>query len=542
MNKYYLLYCYIIISLLSCGKYTSHYESFRKHYYSGEELAEHKINSDSTFLKAHDFDGNLYVFLGDWNIDTTNHTVAGNGHFYNAQRHLISSGKLNVHADSIILFETNQKLNKKTGGFIAAKTLLVSFNVLIAGICLSNPKACWGSCPTFYTNDNDNVFAANAEGFSNAISPGMEYEDIDDLGFTSGGCRNFSLFMKNEALETHVIDYVKLALIPARKDYKTFHGTDNQFYSSRSVISPNKAIIGNKDIVQNVKNMDGNEWTSLADTRNLTTKEELVLEFNTDEGNEASQSGLVLTFRQTLMTTYMLYHAISYMGDEYSDILSRLERELKLKNEVSNTLYKALGGVDVYLFDESQNKWIFQGEFYETGPIATNTQILPFVSKISRTNNTIKIKLVYNKGLWRFDYAGLATVDNPVSPQWVSPFMISINDTLANRELENLLSDEKKIITYPGDICQLHFNIPCENSEYHLFLASKGYYLEWMRSHWLKDKNLYKLNRMIRNPEKWLRKQTKNYTYYESQMEEDFKNSRILQSDKNVMKHLFSNN
>jgi hypothetical protein len=542
MNKNLFIYCCILISVVSCGKYTNHYDSFRKMYYSEEELADHKKKSDSTFLKAHDFNGNVYVFLGDWRIDTSIHIVSGSGHLYNAERNLINSGKLTVHSDSIILFETNQKLNKKTGGFIAAKTLLVTYNALIAGLCLSNPKACWGSCPTFYTKDNDNVFLANAEGFSNAISPGMEYEDIDDLGFKAEGCRDFSLTMKNEALETHVIDYVKLALIPASKGTQVFHGTDNQFYISTQSVSPERAVVDNKDITHHLLTKDGNEWTSLADKKNLATKEELHLEFNTDGFKKNAASGLVLTFRQTLMTTYMLYHAISYMGDEYSDIMSKLESDRDLKRKVYNTMYKSLGGVEVYFYDVFQKEWIYQGEYYETGPIANNTQILPFISKIREGQNVTKIKLVFNKGLWRFDNVRLAVMEKSVEPEWVSPYILFMNDTSEVQKLQNLLSDGERLITFPGEVYQIQYNIPCNAENYHLFLASKGYYLEWMRSNWLKDKNLFKLNQMFKNPEKWLRKETENYTFYESQMEEDFKNSRIQQTDKNVQKYLFSDN
>ncbi|MBK6565907.1 MAG: hypothetical protein IPN49_02680 [Saprospiraceae bacterium] len=541
MNKCQAVYFIVLMTLLSCGSYTNHYDTFRKMHYSEEELAQQKTKNDSSFLKAHDFDGNVYVFLGDWKIDTSLHTVSGNAQKYNAERNLIKSGHLTVLSDSVILFETNQKLNKNDGGIIAAKTLLVMYNVLITGLCLSTPKACWGSCPTFYTSDNDNVFVANAEGFSNAISPSLEYEDIDDLGFIANGCKNFSLTMKNEALETHVIDHVNLALIPVSGDGYVFHGTDNRFYTSSLCTAPQKASIGGKDIIHHINKKDGNEWTSLADKKDLVTKEELILEFDANAQKTNSATGLVLTFRQTLMTTYLLYHAISYMGDEYSDIMSKLERDKKLKKEVYNAMYKTLGGVEVYFFDERKKNWEYQGEFYETGPIASNTQILPFTSDIGNTPNKIKIKLLFNKGLWRFDDVRLARIDTSVEPEWITPNILMLNDTLGAEELLNLSSDDKRLITFPGEVYDLKYKIPCAEDKYHVFLSSKGYYLEWMRSNWLKDKNLYKLHQMFKNPKKWLKKETEKYTFYESQMEEDFKNSRIQQSDKKLQNLLYSN-
>ncbi|MBK8620423.1 MAG: hypothetical protein IPN79_01345 [Saprospiraceae bacterium] len=60
-----------------------------------------------------------------------------------------------------------------------------------------------------------------------------------------------------------------------------------------------------------------------------------------------------------------------------------------------------------------------------------------------------------------------------------------------------------------------------------------------MRQHWLQDKNLWKLKKMFDNPEKWLNRETKTYKQYESDMEQDFYQSRI---DQTVKKMLYSAN
>jgi hypothetical protein len=48
-----------------------------------------------------------------------------------------------------------------------------------------------------------------------------------------------------------------------------------------------------------------------------------------------------------------------------------------------------------------------------------------------------------------------------------------------------------------------------------------------MRSHWLKDKNLMKLRKMIEYPADYLREEAKAYKLYESDMEAQFWGSRI---------------
>ena len=68
---------------------------------------------------------------------------------------------------------------------------------------------------------------------------------------------------------------------------------------------------------------------------------------------------------------------------------------------------------------------------------------------------------------------------------------------------------------------------PDAQKNYVLFLYSEGYYLEWMREHWIKDKDLLKLKQIVEDPSKYLRAETKNYKIYEKNLEADFWNSKI---------------
>jgi len=69
------------------------------------------------------------------------------------------------------------------------------------------------------------IHGANAEGFSNAISPSLEYSDIDALQHSTTKER-FQLTMKNEAFETHMINELALHAIPKHRKEKVFHDTD----------------------------------------------------------------------------------------------------------------------------------------------------------------------------------------------------------------------------------------------------------------------------------------------------------------------------
>ncbi|MBK7971736.1 MAG: hypothetical protein IPK08_23895 [Bacteroidetes bacterium] len=79
----------------------------------------------------------------------------------------------------------------------------------------------------------------------------------------------------------------------------------------------------------------------------------------------------------------------------------------------------------------------------------------------------------------------------------------------------------------PGSNYKFDFILPDANATYEFFLYSKGHDLEWMREHWLKDKDLLKLKQMVDNPKKYLREEAKFYKKYESTMEEEFWNSKV---------------
>jgi hypothetical protein len=492
----------------------------------------------SLFLKAHDYYGNVFIFNKSWVVDTTEKIVKGKGKLYSPERDILSEGQLFVHIDSVALFETNSPI-KKVNYLLLPKTLLVMYNVAMAGFCLSVPKACFGSCPTFYTSETQNVFDTRAECFSNAISPSMEYEDIDDLFEKQSGCRNFSLTMKNEALETHMVNYVRLHALPVHKNEDVLHATDYNYYTTQQDILPKNAETQSENITDQLQERDEAEWTSLADDKKLVTKEEIILSFPY-ETLANKKSGLKLTYRQTLLTTYLLYHAISYMGNEYSDILSSLERKKLNGTNVYSKFSEVLGGIEVYIAQKKGNDivWEYKGEFHETGPIAKNTQLCNF-GILSQNEENLVVKLVFTKGLWRFDEATLTEIRDEVKPVILEPAKVYKNGLEDYDGLNALHTEQNHLISLPGDEFILQYKLPCENENYKLFLAGKGYYLEYMRQHWLRDKNLWKLKKMFYNPAKWLNKETEVYKQYESQMELDFYQSRI---DQSVKKLLYSAN
>ena len=401
--------------------------------------------------------------------------------------------------------------------------LLTGLDVILGIICITNPKACFGSCPTFYLNPDLNFHFSDAEVFSEAIRPSLEYSDIDALNNEPTFGNLFSLTMKNEALETHCVREVILLACPRPEGCRIYHSVKDEFFLCENYYPVTSAASDKGDISELLQNRDRNEWYSLADEKNMSSKEEILLTFQ-DVG-ETDDPGLILDFRQSLMTTYLIYSAFGYMGDEVGDIFARMERNSDTKEKVKDGIEKELGKIDIFLWDEKKESWTFQDGFYEIGPIAINRQIIP-LENVNK-NADLKLKLVLNKGYWRIDHAALTNIKEKVNPLHIPPSGILNSGLPDQKAYEEIIDPKKLLISMPGDEFTFNFILPDPKTDYELFLYAKGYYLEWMRDNWLKNKDLVKLWQMIELPRIYLKEEAMNYKEYEKTMEKEFWDSKI---------------
>jgi hypothetical protein len=151
--------------------------------------------------------------------------------------------------------------------------------------------------------------------------------------------------------------------------------------------------------------------------------------------------------------------------------------------------------------------------------------MVPF--NMLKKSGTVRVKLVLNQGLWRIDYAALTEVLGPIEPVVVLPEVVLNKGTEDRKALRQLIDVNELLISMPGSEYTLDFIMPTFDTDYELFLSSKGYYIEWMREHWIQDKDLLKLKKMLTKPEQYLEQEAKAYKEYEALMEPTFWNSRI---------------
>ena len=258
-------------------------------------------------LKVHLHSGDLVV-LRQW--AETDTALVGVGTRYGPVREVTGrgSGSIVLPFDSIALLEMQVRRGSRPTGVVG----MAIWSVLWGSItiyCVADPKACFGSCPTFYVA-TDSGEALAAEGFSASIARALEARDLDALVPARTASGAFTVTMRNEALETHAVR--RLRLVAARRPLvgRVFAGPDNRLYPATALSEPLTCRAAEGDCVAALRTRDGVERTSPADSTDLAARETLELSFPPARGS----MGLVLGARQSLLTTYLFYQTMGFLG------------------------------------------------------------------------------------------------------------------------------------------------------------------------------------------------------------------------------------
>lgn len=505
-----------ILNLNQCAP--GHQQRLKRELINTSQISQ--VEKKSPFLKVHMLNGELYILSG-WRVQEGNESVSGSGQLLDFNRKLIDQGLFTIPLNEVALFETNVLESSKA---MLAMTMLTVPSLLLTVYCVANPKACFGSCPTFYAWDGEKMMV-QAEGFSSSVCPALEATDIDALYRAKPRNQDFEVRVTNEALETHVIRSANILAVPRMQKSHVFNSVDGTFWQAGAVHKPKKCTAREGDCLNAVQHYDGMERFSEANAHDLAQTETMDIEF---EGISKGKYGFFVGYRQTLLTTFLFYQGLAYMGDSAGHLLAELGRGDSQTYEYANSIGEVLGGIKVFV-EESEDSWIFAGEIRETGPIATDVRmvILPEIN-----NPPNKIRLQMAQGLWRIDYLGLVELIEQVEPIRINPtavFREGINDEKAKN---SLLNSNEVLVTMPGDELTLIYSLPDQSESYELFLESRGYYIEWMRPSWFKEKNLLKVLMMFKEPEKYLKIMAPEFKKIEAQMEDVFWRSKYVRKKK----------
>ncbi len=472
------------------------------------------LDHRSACLKAHLRDGSLYV-LQRWTVDVEAGRVRGEGTRLGPDRAVTDSGAFSFPVDSVALFETNVL---KRSPATTALTVMAGVTAAVAGVCLASPKTCFGSCPTFYLSDGPDS-TLQAEGFSASIAPALEATDVDALVHAHPSGRSLVLRLTNEALETHVVRYAHLLAAPRPPGGRVYLTPEGDFLPATTTLEPARCSGPEGDCRPALRALDGTERLSLADSTDLAAREVLDLECAPPPQGAL---GVVVTSRQTLLSTYLLYQELAWLGSRASEALAGLERGGALARERAAGVGAALGRIEV-LVPDGAGGWSVAGATGETGPLAADTKVVP----IPRPGaGPVRIRLRLTQGLWRLDRVGLAVLGAAVTPVRLLPVAVR-RDGAPDPTARALLADTvRALVTLPGDAYEIEYRLPAHPATEELFLESRGYYLEWMRQEWLAEENPQLALRILLDPAGALRELAPSYKRLEPGMEAIFRNSR----------------
>jgi hypothetical protein len=464
--------------------------------------------------------GELYV-LDSWRVLDDGRRLDGTGTLYSVEREPLSEGAVSIDVDEVALFETNQPDEVTPAGTVVLG-IMTTVTGALAVYCASNPKSCFGSCPTFYVEGGDPDRPA-AEGFSESFARVLEARDIDALPRARGTGRRFTLTMRNEALETHAVRRVRLLAAPRPVDGRILAGPGGRFYPAVDLATPESCRALEGDCLAAVAARGGPERASLADPYDLAERETLEIEFAPVEG----RVGVVLAARQTLLSTYLFYQSMAYFGSRAGDYLASLERGGPALAARATGMARALGGIDVEVSEgggEGVREWRGIGSFDEAGPIASDRQVLPFDST---GQGPLRVRLRQAKGHWRVDQVALVRLEAPVAPRRLGPILVEREGRPDSRARDLLERDDRHLITFPGDAYRISFDLPQAANELELFLESEGYYYEWMREQWLAEEDAEMASLVLFHPEEALRRMAPGFKERESGLEQAFWASRF---------------
>ena len=511
---------------VSCAPTRLERETLRR----AEVAADPPQDGGESRLRAHLLNGDLVVFER-WTV--TDVGVDGYGERYGPMRDVRTTADWSVPFDSVGVFQSD-RLDASPA--IAALTIITGVSAALTVYCLTNEKACFGSCPTFYAADRegDGESLLVAEGYSASIAPSLTARDVDALPHARAVDGRIELRMTNEALETHVTRRAEVLAVPRREGERVYYAgrggaDDGRFVRATSETAPRSCTGPEGDCLAPLAALDRDERTSVADSIDLAARETLTLAFDRPEGE---RHALLLAGRQSLLTTFLIYQGLAYAGEDVGGWVTLAERRARDEGRpVPSPILDLVSRIDVEVRG-ADGAWTHAGVIDEVGPLAVD---LHTVELPALPAGTVEVRLTLPKGAWRLDAARLLALGDEALPVRLSP-----SDVLREGEGGTLTADpdaladladlSRSLITLPGTGLRLGYDapaLPAGADTWELFLETEGYYLEWMRDEWMAERDPDALAEMLYDPETALRRLAPAFKAIEADMERAFWGSRF---------------
>jgi hypothetical protein len=448
-------------------------------------------------VKAHLMDGSTIVFSSGVTVGGAQVTGAGTRYDIRLNRVGPISG---VALDSVLAMESfrtetdfGRSVLYGVSGFYVHATPVV-FGAL--GICLSTGAFCPGSCPTVYS-DSAGVELLEAEAFSYSIAPLFEARDVDRLGASVNERGEVRLEVRNEMLETHYINHLELIEVAQVLGERVVPDSEGK-----------PVVLGRPLALQHAADRDGRAVTELLARRDhlqyasSTSRIEQAIGSGPGKLEDhvdldipvpwgAERIGLHLRLRNSLLATVLFYdmmlgergaRALDWLGQDLGEIGPAVE----LGQWAADNL-----GMRVSVLEE--HEWREIARIPDKGPLAWDDVGVIVPVSPARSGASVRIRLAFPVDHWRIDHVTpfetAQYAEGRVIPlsSVVAPDGSEQADVLANLAA----ADDSYLVTSPGYSFDAVFRPdagerdPGVEQERTFFLASQGYYIEWVRQSWL---------------------------------------------------------
>jgi len=231
--------------------------------------------------------------------------------------------------------------------------------------------------------------------------------------------------------------------------------------------------------------------------------------------------GLLVRGRASLLTTFVLYQALAWMGTQADEWLMALDRGGPAAAQRLAEVGALLGDVEVWV--KTARGFERAGRFSEQGPISRDEQLVRLPDGLPAGDVELELRLT--KGHWKLDQLGLVALGREVVPVALAPSQVRRGGVADAEALRRIRGEGPRLISNTGDVWELDFPVPGGPQDY--FLEARGYYHEWIRGQWLPEQDPDKVARLFADPGGTLRALAPAFKQVEPEIDRLFEQSRI---------------
>jgi hypothetical protein len=434
----------------------------------------------STAVKAHLKDGSTVVY--PQGVTVTADALEGRGTKYDLT---LTTGTRVERIPLTDVLGMESYRTRVNAGTTAVVTTLATAGAVFGGALLA--VAIFGSCPTVYSSDGR---AEEGELFSSSIAPLFEGRDIDRLQARADPAGIVSLEIRNEAMETHYINHLQLLEVQHQDD---------------EVVVPDArgvpVVLRNVSRLAAVTSRDGHDITELvarSDGRFYMTDRAVLERARADDMDDwidvevpvdehATSAALVFRSRNSLLSTTLLYDvmlgptgaaALDWLGEGLATISTAVEL---------GRWHERRAGLHVAVWRDGGYREV--ARVPDSGPISWHdvAAIIPVPAGDTR----LRVRLSFLADYWRIDRLGVTFSTHTAVPRIIPLSVVTAGGGAPEAEaLAHMrTSDETYLQTNPGQKFVARFSVgpPPVGASRTFFLASQGYYTEWIRGSWIQN-------------------------------------------------------